>query len=159
MPSIVRKVVRSVKRRFAAKRQQQRTWSFYDAGERLLAMSGHEQVSVARFCQEAGSSSGTFYNRFGDKDGFLYRLISARFREAEEAAERELQGSSSERTSTPDLVRKIVEHVVLRMSGSRTAGVTRAALTLGSTKPQNLKPLANYRTAVSRCAVDLLRPR
>jgi AcrR family transcriptional regulator len=159
MLAIVRKVVRSVKRHFATRRQEQRTWSFYDAGERLLAISDHEQMTVAKLCREAGSSIGTFYNRFRDKDRFLYFLISAKFRAATEAAERELRGSASRNTSTRDLVRKIVDHVVSRMGGSRTVGVTRAALKLGSSKPLNLEPLARYRAAISNYAVRLLASR
>jgi AcrR family transcriptional regulator len=159
MPGTVRKVVRSLKRHFSARRQQQRTWSFYDAGERLLAVSDHEQMTVAKLCREAGSSIGTFYNRFGDKDRFLYFLISARFRAATDAAEHELRGPANRKTSTLDLARKIVEHIVSRMGGSRTMGVTRAALKLGSTEPKNLDPIAKYRTAVSDCAVRLLTPR
>jgi AcrR family transcriptional regulator len=159
MPGIVRKVVRSVKRHFATRRQQQRTWSFYDAGERLLAVSDHEQMTVTQLCREAGSSIGTFYNRFRDKDRFLYFLISAKFRAATDAAERELRDSASRKTSTRDLVRKIVEHVARRMGGSRTVGVTRAALKLGSAKPLNLDPLAKYRAAVSDYAVRLLAHR
>jgi AcrR family transcriptional regulator len=159
MPSVVRKVVRGVKRHLAARRQQQRTWSFCDAAERLLATSGHEQMTIAKLCREAGSSIGTFYTRFSDKDRFLYFLISAKFRAAAEAAGRELRGTTTRKTSTRDLVRRIVDHVASRMGGSRTVGITRAALTLGSTKPLNLEPLAKYRVSISNYAVRLLAPR
>jgi AcrR family transcriptional regulator len=158
MPGIVRKFVRRVRRKFASRRQQQRTWSFYDAGERLLAMSDHEQMTVAKLCQEAGSSIGTFYNRFGDKEGFLYRLISARFSAAEEAAEQELGAPIGTEANTSECVQKIVQHVVTRMGGPRTIGVTRAALKLGSTRPEVLEPIAKYRTVVSDRAVGLLTP-
>src|SRR5262249_55904382 len=158
MPGIVRKVVRRVKRHFASRRLQQRTWSFFDAGERLLAIVDHEQMTVAKLCREAGSSIGTFYNRFGDKEGFLYRLISARFRVAEEAAGQELGGSADAKGSTAERVHKIVQHVVTRMGGSRTIGVTRAALKLGSNRPENLEPITKYRAVVSDHAVGLLTP-
>jgi AcrR family transcriptional regulator len=124
-----------------------------------LAVSDHEEMTIAKLCQEAGSSIGTFYNRFGDKDRYLYSLICTRLRAAEDAAKWELRASANQKAGTSELVRKIVEHIVSRMGSPRTVGVTRAALKLGSTKPENLEPIAKYRALVSDRAVALLTPR
>lgn len=45
-----------------------------DAGEKLIQQRGFSGFSVADLVKEAGSSVGSFYARFGDKDGLLRAL-------------------------------------------------------------------------------------
>lgn len=45
-----------------------------DAAERLVSVQGFDETGIAEIAREAGSSVGSFYRRFRDKDGMLQAL-------------------------------------------------------------------------------------
>jgi AcrR family transcriptional regulator len=92
MPSILRKFVRSTKRRVREWRRDGRTFALYDSASVLLAQfdCDDRRVSVARIAKGAGVSVGAFYARFESKDALIYYLTSNRFRAARDAGKQEL---------------------------------------------------------------------
>lgn len=158
MPSLVRRVFRSAKRRVKKHMQDQRTHALFDAARQLLASNDYERVSVARIAGEAGVSVGAFYERFSSKDEFLARLIHRRMRKAKDGAEGELHPDVWRRRRPEAIVRAIVEHVVCTLHGAG-AGVVRVALKRGHSNPQYLESLGEYRAVVAERAVSLLSHR
>jgi len=57
------------------------------------------------------------------------------------------------------VIEGLVRHIILNMSRDQVAGATRAALKLGTIKPEALKPFLEYRATVSDYAVAMLAPR
>lgn len=159
MSGIIRKVVRSAKRRIRDGRRDGRTFALFSAAERLLTRYDYERVSVARLAKEGDCSVGAFYCRFRTKDSFLYFLISSSFRDAKDRMERDLGIASTQRVPTFALIRRIVEHVISRIGNDKMAGITRAATKLATVKPTVQEAVLEYRTAVMDRAVDLLAPR
>lgn len=158
MPSLIRRVFRSTKRRVKKHMKDQRTHELYAAARRLLVSHDYERVSVARIAGEAGVSVGAFYERFSSKDEFLASVIHRRMRGAKDGAERELDPGIWRRRRPDAIVRAIVEHIVCTLHGAGV-GVVRAALKRGHSNPLYLEPLGEYRAAVADRAVSLLSHR
>lgn len=158
MAGIIRKLVRKAKKRIREGLKDARTWALYEAGQRLLAQGDYEQISVAQIAREAGTSVGAFYQRFPDKNAFLSLVIHATFRNATDAANRDLQSNLWTKKPVEQRVEPIVHHLVARLGNARTIGVLRATIKLGTIKPSVLQPLFRYRTNLTDRAVELLSP-
>jgi AcrR family transcriptional regulator len=160
MASIVRKATLSLfrKRRVKRNKRDQRTAALYDAGARLLARYDHDHVSMAKLAREAGCSVGALYNRFPDKESFLYHLSGEVFRSLREDVKVPPGGLLWPWGDASSMVRQIVSHVVQRMTTRKAAGVIRAAMKLAPTHPLTLELVEDYRTAATQYAVKILLP-
>ncbi len=158
MPDLVQKMVRRPKSRIQPGLQDGRTRALYDAALERLAMKDYEQISIAEIARGAGCSVGAFYSRFRDKDTFLQMVIAEAFRTLTDDAKRDFDPAQWRNVSRARIVDGIVRHVASQMSRARVAGVTRAAVKLGMTRPDALEPFLNYRASVADCAVALLVP-
>jgi AcrR family transcriptional regulator len=128
-----------------------------EAAQRLLARHDYESVSVAMIAKVADCSVGAFYGRFQDKDSFLKYVVSSTFRTATNNVSRQLATGASPRRPLKDTARHIVEYVAEQLTAPKMAGVTRAALKLGTSHPEAMEPLNEYRAAVAAGAVNLIR--
>lgn len=158
MPDLVQKMVRSPKSRIKRGLQDGRTRALYDAALGRLATKDYEQISIVEIVRGAGCSVGAFYSRFRDKDTFLQMVIAEAFRTLTDNVKRDFDPAQWGNVSRTKIVDGIVRHVASQMSRARLAGVTRAAVKLGMTKPDALEPFLNYRASVADCAVALLVP-
>jgi AcrR family transcriptional regulator len=125
----------------------------------LLVTRDYEQVSMAKIAKEAGVSVGAVYARFIDKDAFLYHTIAGAFRSLKDNADQSLAPVRWSRVSTKGIAENIVRHVVDGLTSARAAGVVRATLKHGTTKPDSLEPFHEYRKLVTDRAVALLAHR
>jgi AcrR family transcriptional regulator len=158
MPNVIRRAVRSAKRRIKRGLRDGRSYAIYDRGTALLAQydCDDRRVSVARIAKAAGVSVGAFYLRYKSKDRFIEMAISDRFRGAGDIAKEELSGTRWRRASTDKIVRGIVRHVVTKMGQPRTVGLTRAAFKLAPKIPFILEPIQEYRATIAQGARELL---
>jgi len=159
MPKLIRRMVRSAKRRIERGLRDRRTWALYTAALQRLASKDYERLSIAEIVRGAGCSVGAFYSRFSDKNAFLYMVISSSFDTLRSAGDRDLDPKPWRGVAREKVVEGIVRHVVTRMSNPTEAGTTRAALKLATMKPEALKPLHEYRASVADHAVTLLASR
>ena len=130
-----------------------------EAGIRLLARKDYENLSMAQIARESGCAIGTLYERYSDKNAYLYRTIGHAFRYLAGDANRALDGSRVGNESGAAVVKRIVSHVTSQMTAPRAAGIIRASLKLSAVKPVASKPFEDYRKAVTERAVTLLTGR
>ncbi|WAL67716.1 TetR/AcrR family transcriptional regulator [Amycolatopsis cynarae] len=57
---------------------------YFEAAMRLLASGGFGDLKIGRLCKSIGVTSGSFYNYFGNWDGFVVELLE--YWEAEQTA-------------------------------------------------------------------------
>jgi len=127
-----------------------------DVGMRLLARKDYEAISIAEIAREAGCSISTVYDRYSDKESYLYRVIAHAFHNMADNAKLALDPSRWRRASAKIIVQEIVSHSVSQMTTPRAAGVIRATLKLAIVKPLALEPFENYRSTVVDLSVDVL---
>jgi AcrR family transcriptional regulator len=130
-----------------------------EAGIRLLAQKDYDAISMARISREASCAVGTLYERYSDKNTYLYRTIAQAFGYMTEDANRVLDGGRMGSESGATVAKRIVSHVTSQMTAPRAAGVIRATMKLSTVKPLALKPFENYRMTVTDHAVKLLTGR
>jgi AcrR family transcriptional regulator len=152
MAKLMRKWVKTAKRRIKAGLQDLRTWRLYMAGRELLAERDIDDIKVVELCKMAGLSVGAFYGRFPTKAAFLSFLIRERLGQARDAAERDLSLERAGPTSLESRAAFMVEHQLKALHGPM-GGVVRACFKSGG---KDLAELRVYRDAVSDQAVLLL---
>ncbi len=123
---------------------------------RLLARKDYDAISMAEIAREAGCSISTVYDRYSDKESYLYRVIAHAFNNMADRAKLALDLNGLRRASTKAIVRQIVSHMISQMTAPRAAGVIRATLKLATVKPLALEPFEDYRSTVTDLSVDLL---
>jgi AcrR family transcriptional regulator len=166
MPNLVRKLIRGVERHTQAaqrkirrRRVDGRRWRLIDAATQFLARIDYDSLPVTKIAREAGCSVGAFYLRFRTKDEFLEAVIGETLDGATKAAKAELAIERWDQATMETVLRAIAGEVASRTGDRRNTGVIRAAIKLGTTRPEVLEPLKNYRSAVTDCAIALLSPR
>lgn len=122
----------------------QRSAALQRAGLELLAQSDFENVSIARIAKRAGCSVGAFYYRYKDKDAYLQQLIAATFRGLENSLQNRLSNSGGQISLS-----EFLAHIITKLSTQENAGIIRAALKLGATEPDALRPYEDYREYVA----------
>jgi AcrR family transcriptional regulator len=152
MARLIRKWVKTAKRRIKEGLHDYRTWRLYVAGRELLAERDVDDIKVTELCKMAGISVGAFYGRFETKAAFLSFLIRERLGQAHEAAERDLSLERVGSASLESRVALVVEHQLKALHGPM-GGVVRACSRSGG---RDLEPLRSYRDTVSNQAVLLL---
>jgi AcrR family transcriptional regulator len=148
----------SKKRRVSRSARDGKTAALFDAGARLLARYDHDHVYMARLAKEAGCSVGALYNRFQDKETFLYHLASSAFRTLREDVKSLPDGQLWPRRGESSMAKQFVSHVVGRMTTRKAAGVIRAAMKLAPTHPLTMELFEDYRSDVTECAVKVFLP-
>jgi AcrR family transcriptional regulator len=113
---------------------------------------------MAKLAREAGCSVGALYNRFPDKESFLYHLSGEVFRSLREDVKVPRGGLLWPWGDASSMVEQIVSHVVQRMTTRKTAGVIRSAMKLAPTHSHTLELFEDYRAAVTQYAVTMLLP-
>jgi AcrR family transcriptional regulator len=93
-------------------RSQETLERILDAAEALVAEKGFEDATVAELVRRAGSSVGSFYTRFRDKDGLLYALYDRYFEQATATADAALDPARWERASVAEIVGAVVPFLV-----------------------------------------------
>jgi AcrR family transcriptional regulator len=152
MARLIRKWVKTAKRRIKEGLQDYRTWRLYMAGRELLGERDVDDIKVAELCKMAGISVGAFYGRFETKAAFLSFLIRERLGQASEAAEGDLSLERMGSASLESRAALVVEHQLKALHGPM-GGVVRACVRAGG---RDLDALRSYRDAVSNQAVLLL---
>jgi AcrR family transcriptional regulator len=151
----LRNLVKQEKKLLRKRRSDRRRSVLIRAGRHLLTNKDCDKVAVGKIASRAGCSVGAFYGRFPHKGAFLNEVIVTTFDSAMWIANRELDPSRWRSASAPEVVRRIVKHVVTTMSGE-TAGVMRTALKRALAVPSVLEPVLSYRVAVTDRAVAVL---
>jgi AcrR family transcriptional regulator len=166
MPTLMHKLIRGVERHTKAsqrkirrRRVDGRRWRLIDAATQFLARVDYDSLPITKIAKEAGCSVGALYLRFRTKDDFLDAVIGETLDSATKAAKAELTIERWHQAATKTVVRAIAGEVANRTGDRRNAGVIRAAIKLGTTIPEVLKPLKEYRSTVTDCAIALLSPR
>ncbi|MCH8804765.1 MAG: TetR/AcrR family transcriptional regulator [Planctomycetes bacterium] len=115
----------------AVARQPQQTRSrqtlerILDGTEQLLRKKPFEEITVAEIVRAAGSSVGSFYARFGSKEGLLPLLYQRYDREVQRRVDRWFRRSDYSELSLAELVRRFVDTTV--RSFRRRVWLVRAA--------------------------------
>jgi AcrR family transcriptional regulator len=104
-----------------------------DAAEDLLARKSFDDLSVSEIVRAAGSSVGSFYSRFRDKDALLEALRERMAQEALATIDPALEPARWEGASLAEISRECTAFVV-RVYRSRAA-LNRALLVRGATDP------------------------
>jgi AcrR family transcriptional regulator len=104
-----------------------------DAAEDLLTRKSFDDLSVSEIVRAAGSSVGSFYSRFRDKDALLEALRERQASEALARIEAELELARWQGASLAEIARECIA-LAVRVYRSR-AGLNRALLVRGATEP------------------------
>jgi len=83
-----------------------------DAAEALVAEKGFADATVAEVARRAGSSVGSFYTRFHDKDGLLYALYDRYFEQATATADAALDPARWEGVGIAEILRSVTRFLV-----------------------------------------------
>lgn len=83
-----------------------------DAAEALVAEKGFADATVAEVARRAGSSVGSFYTRFRDKDGLLYALYDRYFEQATATADAALDPARWEGAGIAEILRTVMRFLV-----------------------------------------------
>jgi AcrR family transcriptional regulator len=83
-----------------------------DAAEALIADKGFADATVADIARRAGSSVGSFYTRFHDKDGLLYALYERYFEQATATADAALDPTRWEGAGIAEILRAVTRFLV-----------------------------------------------
>lgn len=83
-----------------------------DAAEVLVTEKGFADTTVAEVARRAGSSVGSFYNRFHDKDGLLYALYERYFEQATATADAALDPARWEGVGIAEILRAVTRFLV-----------------------------------------------
>ena len=157
MRSVKRKIARQRHNTKAAKVASQRSRGLQKAGLELLAHSDFENVSMAQIAKNARCSVGSIYYRYKDKNAYLCQLIGATFRDLENGLGDRLETSSVGRMPRTITLSEFLTHLISRLSTPENAGIIRAALKLGATEPEALRPYEDYRESVFTTAQNIFK--
>lgn len=83
-----------------------------DAAEALVAEKGFGDATVAEVARRAGSSVGSFYTRFRDKDGLLYALYDRYYEQATATADAALDPARWQGAGIAELLRAVTRFLV-----------------------------------------------
>jgi AcrR family transcriptional regulator len=83
-----------------------------DAAEALVAEKGFADATVAEVARRAGSSVGSFYTRFHDKDGLLYALYDRYFEQATATADAALDPARWEGVGIAEILQSVTRFLV-----------------------------------------------
>jgi AcrR family transcriptional regulator len=83
-----------------------------DAAEALVADKGFEDSTVAEVVRRAGSSVGSFYTRFHDKDGLLYALYERYLEQATATTDEALDPARWEGATIPEILGAVTRFLV-----------------------------------------------
>lgn len=137
----------------ARKPKQDRSWRtrerILDAAEMLLRDKPFEEISVAELVHAARSSVGSFYARFGGKDGLLPHLYQRYDREVQRRVNRMFAREDYSDLSLAELVRRFV-HTTVRSFRRRIWLVRAAALFVRSHPDAVTEEMQERRTAMHR---------
>lgn len=158
MPNLVAKLLSGKQRRHrsGSGKRDHKGEALTQAGVRLLALHDYDAISMAKFAREAGTSVGTLYARFPEKDAFLYHVIASVFRTLSGDAAFKLDPSRDLRESALVRVERLGRYVIESMTERKATGVIRASIKLATVMPMAIEPFEEYRKAVSDYAVALL---
>lgn len=115
----------AVARKPKQNRSRQTLERILDATEQLLRKRPFEDISVTEIVQAAGSSVGSFYARFGTKDGLLPFIYQRYDREVQRRVDRMFRRDDFSELSLAELVRRFVDTTV--RSFRRRVWLVRAA--------------------------------
>ena len=83
-----------------------------DAAEALVAEKGFADATVAEVARRAGSSVGSFYTRFKDKEGLLYALYERYFEQATATADAALDPARWDGAGIAEILRTVMRFLV-----------------------------------------------
>jgi AcrR family transcriptional regulator len=83
-----------------------------DAAEILIAEKGFADATVAEIARRAGSSVGSFYTRFHDKDGLLYALYERYFEQATATTDAALDPARWEGAGVAEILHAVTRFLV-----------------------------------------------
>jgi AcrR family transcriptional regulator len=93
-------------------RSQQTLDRILDAAEALVAEKGFDDTPVAEIARRAGSSVGSFYSRFADKDALLGALHERYLAQATATADAALDPSLWQQSSIEEIASAVVRFLV-----------------------------------------------
>ena len=93
-------------------RSQETLERILDAAEALVAEKGFEDATVSEVVRRAGSSVGSFYGRFRDKDGLLYALYERHLEQATATADAALGPARWEGADIAEILGAVVRFLV-----------------------------------------------
>jgi len=93
-------------------RSQETLERLLDAAEHLVAEKGFEDTPVAEVARRAGSSVGSFYARFQDKDALLHALYERYYEQAIATADAALEPARWEGAQIPEILAAVVRFLV-----------------------------------------------
>jgi AcrR family transcriptional regulator len=130
--------------------------AIFDATANLIATKDYDFVGVAEIAKRSNCSTGVLYCRFQNKEALLTQLSADTFMRLT-AELGEWLGKTEYPAET--MLERIVRRLTDQLTAPKVAGVVRATVKLGMTRPAILKPLGDYRRAATRLAVTSLRER
>src|SRR5258707_10246781 len=93
-------------------RSQQTLDRLLDAAEALVSQRGFDDTPVAEIARRAGSSVGSFYSRFADKDALLGALNERFLAQAVATADAALHPPRWQRTTIEEIAAAVVRFLV-----------------------------------------------
>jgi AcrR family transcriptional regulator len=93
-------------------RSQETLDRILDATEALVAEKGFDDTPVSEIVRRAGSSVGSFYTRFPDKDALLHGLYERYLEQAIATADDALDPARWEGAGIPDVIEAVVRFLV-----------------------------------------------
>jgi AcrR family transcriptional regulator len=138
-------------------RSQETLDRLLDAAEALLEDKGFDDVGVAEVAQRAGSSVGSFYARFPDKDALLQELQERFVVEGMATADDALDPARWDGAAIPEIVAAVVAFLV-RIHRDRH-GLLRALWLVQATRPEFRERATELSLHVSRGLASLLLAR
>lgn len=135
------------------KRSAKSEQKLLNAAETLFAEKGFEGTKISDIIKRSGCSIGSFYHRFGDKDGLAKVMVDRYLVDAKEKIDASNFSKSAHGTLKGMLVH--LAGLVLEFQTSRL-GVYRAAQRLAQTEPEIWFDTGNLTIRVRNRVVDFL---
>jgi AcrR family transcriptional regulator len=130
--------------------------AIFDATANLIATKDYDLVGVAEIAKRSNCSTGVLYCRFANKEALLAQLSADTFlRLTDELGEWLAKTEYAAETVLERIVRRLTD----QLTAPKVAGVVRATIKLGMTRPAVLRPLEEYRKAAARLTVATLKER
>jgi AcrR family transcriptional regulator len=135
-------------------RSRESTEALLEIGKRLIAEHGIDGCNMPDVAAAAGSSIGSFYFRFGNKETFVREVMNRHVEETRGLLAKVLKKTSVEAKSPSDVVTAMVAWVVI--GARRNQGLLRAQLGRALSDPKEWVPFRLLGQEIVEGMIELL---